>query len=230
MLCLVGAEKGGTGKTTLAVNLAAMCALAGHDTLLVDTDSQGSASIWSAARSEGGVSPEVICMSKHGKVGFDLAKLKDKFPRIIVDAGGRDSMELRQSMAVCDVMIMPFRPSQFDTWSLDRMVQLMRDIEERVGERVNAKAMLNAVSTNPQVTEEREMRGVLADYAEYFPVLWQAVADRIAFRRAARDGLCVTELKGPLHDAKASAEMAAIYQEVFSENFASTQKPSAAAA
>ena len=44
MVILIGGEKGGTGKTTIATNLAALRALAGHDVLLVDTDSQGSAS------------------------------------------------------------------------------------------------------------------------------------------------------------------------------------------
>ena len=44
MVVLIGGEKGGTRKTTIATNLAALQALAGYNVLLVDTDSQGSAS------------------------------------------------------------------------------------------------------------------------------------------------------------------------------------------
>ena len=46
MIILFGGEKGGTGKTTLAVNLAAMRARAGYDVLLVDADRQESAAAW----------------------------------------------------------------------------------------------------------------------------------------------------------------------------------------
>ncbi len=52
MIVLVGGEKGGTGKTTLAINLAALRAIRGRDVLLVDTDPQGSASGWVLTRDE----------------------------------------------------------------------------------------------------------------------------------------------------------------------------------
>ena len=50
MIVLIGGEKGGTGKTTLATNLAQMRAARGHDVLLVDTDKQESASSWASLR------------------------------------------------------------------------------------------------------------------------------------------------------------------------------------
>ena len=49
MIVLIGGEKGGTGKTTIATNLAALRAMAGRDVLLVDTDPQGSASYWTTS-------------------------------------------------------------------------------------------------------------------------------------------------------------------------------------
>lgn len=121
MLVLVANEKGGVGKTTIAVNLAAMCVLAGKETLLIDTDKQESASSWASMRHENEIDPSITCVAKTGKVGYDLAKLKSKFDVVIVDAGGRDSIEMRQSLAVCDVALIPIRPAQFDVWSLSRM-------------------------------------------------------------------------------------------------------------
>jgi chromosome partitioning protein len=50
MIVLIGGEKGGTGKTTLAIHLAAQLTASGRDALLVDTDKQGSASSWCASR------------------------------------------------------------------------------------------------------------------------------------------------------------------------------------
>lgn len=217
MILLVGVEKGGTGKSTVAVNLAAMRASQGKEVLLVDTDAQESATIWASARSENGVEPIVTCVSLRGKVGFDLAKLSTKFDTVIVDAGGRDSVELRQSMAVCNKMVMPFRPSQFDTWSLDKMASLLKDIQERTGERVNAHALLNAVSSNPSVKEAEELRAVLAEYADIFPTMACSLSDRIAFRRAAREGLAVNELKKEHLDVKAVSELEKLYQEIFDD-------------
>lgn len=217
MILLIGAEKGGTGKTTIAVNMAAMRAMHGKDVLLVDTDQQESATTWAMARSQGAVQPVITCVSLRGKVGFDLVKLKEKYDTVIVDAGGRDSVELRQAMAVCDKMIMPFRPSQFDTWSLDKMSQLLKDITERTGQSVKASAMLNAVSSNPSVKEAEEMRLVLAEYADEFPTLEASLSDRIAVRRAARDGICVTELKKEFYDTKAAVEIEKLYKEIFHE-------------
>ena len=62
MIVLVGGEKGGVGKTTLAVNLAAMRARAGHDVLLVDADKQASANLWANIRDqERSIHPSAVC-------------------------------------------------------------------------------------------------------------------------------------------------------------------------
>jgi chromosome partitioning protein len=219
MLVLIANEKGGVGKTTMAVNLAAMCALAGKETLLVDTDKQESASAWAGVRHENAVVPYITCVSKTGKVGYDLAMLKEKFDVVIVDAGGRDSIEMRQSMAVCDSVIIPIKPAQFDVWSLSRMAQLIRDITERTGVPVKAYALINGASPNPVVRETVEVKEALKDYADLFQTLNVVVTERIAFRKAAREGHGVFELSSSLSDAKANLEMMALYQEVFNVEF-----------
>src|SRR5574337_960437 len=113
MIVLVGGEKGGTGKTTLATNLAALRAIAGSDVLLVDTDSQGSASIWAQIREEEHVKPAITCVSMRGRgVAAEIRKLAPRFKDIVIDSGGRDSVELRQAMLTARVMVVPARPSQ----------------------------------------------------------------------------------------------------------------------
>lgn len=225
MLLLVANEKGGVGKTTIAVNLAAMCALAGKETVLIDTDQQQSTASWSAVRHENEISPPLLCMTKTGKVGYDLAMMKEKFEVIIVDAGGRDSIEMRQAMAVCDKAIIPIKPSQFDMWSLGRMENLVKDVQEKIDSAVNSFAFINAASANPAVRETSEVREALAEYAESFPCLNSVITERIAFRKAARDGLSVLELQGrELYDVKANSEMISLYQEVFNEQWNSKRK------
>jgi chromosome partitioning protein len=100
-IILIGGEKGGTGKTTLAVNLAALRALKGRDVLVMDTDIQASASDWAQTRDETAVTPRVACIQKFGKglqtEAHDLAK---RYQDLIIDAGGRDSLELRAALVV----------------------------------------------------------------------------------------------------------------------------------
>jgi chromosome partitioning protein len=229
MLVLIANEKGGVGKTTLSVNLAVLTALAGYDTLLVDTDKQESASAWASVRHENAIKPLITCVSKTGKVGHDLAMLRSKFDRVIVDAGGRDSIEMRQAMAVCDLVLIPIKPAQFDVWSLSRMAQLISDVSERTGNKVNACAIINGASPNPAVRETLEVKEALRDYLERFPTLSTVITEGIAFRKAARDGLGVIELPHSLVDAKANLEMTHLYQEIFHVEWSSakTHHPSA---
>lgn len=224
MLILIGSEKGGTGKTTLAVNLAVQRKLAGHEVLLVDTDRQESATTWAEVRNEEEVDPAVPCVMKIGRIGLDLVQLKKKFDTVIVDAGGRDSVELRQAMAVCDRMLVPVRPSQFDTWTMDKMVQLINEVENRTESKLNVLAVLNAVSTNSQVKEAEEAKDVLREYGERIRVLEQGVGERVSFRRAARGGLGVSELTGSARDLKATYEVNTIYKELFHETWAVAAK------
>lgn len=223
MLVLVANEKGGVGKTTIAVNLAAMCALAGKDTLLVDVDRQESATAWASVRHESSLEPVLICVSKTGKVGADLVRLRDKFEVVIVDAGGRDSIEMRQAMAVSDMVLVPIKPAQFDVWSLSRMAQLTTEVSDQIGAKVPAFAFINGASPNPAVRETLEVKEALREYGEVFPSLQTVITERIAFRKAAREGQGVIELTAAIADPKANLEMISLYQEVFNEQYATTE-------
>lgn len=219
MIVLIANEKGGVGKTTLSVNLAAMCRLAGHEVLLVDTDRQESAGAWAAMRHENEFKPTITCVSKTGKVGRDLVELGQKYGMVIVDAGGRDSLEMRQALAVCDVCLIPIKPAQFDVWSLSRMAALLGDVAEKIERKVNAVAVINGASPNPAVRETIEVKEALTDYYDLFSVLTTVITERIAFRKASRDGLGIVELSAGLSDPKATTEMAALYLEVFGVNY-----------
>lgn len=218
MLILVGSEKGGTGKTTMAVNLAVMRRRAGHEVLLVDTDVQGSASDWADVRNEQGVDPALPCVKKNGRIGLDLVQLKKKFDTVIVDAGGQDSVELRQAMAVCDRMLIPMRPSQFDTWTMGKMVQLITEVEEKIEAKLDVVTVLNMVSANAQVKEAQEAIELLREYEDRLVVMPRGVCERVSFRRAARGGLGVSELTGSSWDQKAIQEIQTIYKELFRED------------
>ena len=213
MIILIGGEKGGTGKTTIATNLAAMRALAGRDVLLIDTDPQGSANYWSQIRAEEQVRPRVACIQKFGKgLPAEVNDLATRYQDIIIDAGGRDSVELRSSLAVANKVYFPIQPSQFDIWTLNTMDEIVAT-SKAFNPDIIAKVIISRSSTNPSVQESAETAKLLADF-NHLSLAEITIRDRIAYRKAAKDGLSIHELKQK--DPKASVEMQLLYNEVFS--------------
>ena len=211
-IILIGGEKGGTGKTTLAVNLAALRALQGRDVLLIDTDVQASASYWAQSRDEAQTRPRIACIQKFGKgLPTEVRDLARRYQDLIIDAGGRDSVELRSSLVVAERVFIPIQPSQFDIWTLGRMDDLVRTAQGFNAE-LRASVVICRASTNPSVNEAAEARTLLADF-EHLRLANAIIRDRIAYRKAARDGLSVDELKPG--DPKAIEEMRALFREVF---------------
>jgi chromosome partitioning protein len=211
-IILIGGEKGGTGKTTLAVNLAALRALQGRDVLLIDTDIQASASYWAQSRDEAQTQPRIACIQKFGKgLPTEVRDLARRYQDLIIDAGGRDSVELRSALVVAERVFIPIQPSQFDIWTLGRMDDLAKTAQGFNVE-LRASVVISRASTNPSVNEAAEARTLLADF-EYLHLANAVIRDRIAYRKAARDGLSVDELKPG--DPKAIEEMWALFQEVF---------------
>ena len=131
MIILVGGEKGGTGKTTLSTSLAVMRARDGKDVLLIDTDRQSSALYWSQKRTEAGHSPRIPCVQLFGKgLQREVLDLAKRYDDLVVDAGGRDSVELRAALIVAERAFIPIQASQFDVWTLDRAEELISTAQD----------------------------------------------------------------------------------------------------
>ena len=215
MIVLVGGEKGGTGKTTLSTNLAALRAASGADVLLVDTDRQGSASFWSATRDEASGLAAVPCVQVFGKgVARGVADLAGRYRDVVVDAGGRDSVELRSAMVAADRLFVPVQASQFDVWTLEQVDALV-DQAQAINPDLRASVVFNRASTHPRVREAEEAEALVSEF-EHLDLSGVVVRDRIAYRRAAADGRSVAEAAEP--DTKAVAEMVAWYRTVFGED------------
>ena len=214
MIVLVGGEKGGVGKTTLAVNLAAMRRRAGHDVLLIDADKQASASLWAGIRQEDGRARGVPCVQKRGKgVAADIRDLAARYDDVVIDAGGQDSVELRAALTVAELAIFPIQPSLFDAATLETLAELVTQAQGFNSELV-AAVVINRASTNPRVKEADEAKELIAAYSDLH-LLEALLRDRIIFRKTARDGLCVVEAEN--RDRSAEAEMNALYREVFGD-------------
>ena len=215
MIILIGSEKGGTGKSTLTTNLATIHVNNGFDCLLVDTDKQGSASDWSDIRDESSVK-RVPTIQKFGKaLTKELIELNNKYDYIFVDAGGRDSVELRAALLASDRVYIPVRPAQFDVWSLGKMSRLVEEAH-MINEKLKAFFVINAASTNPKVKDAEEVREALSDIEE-ISICTSVIKTRRAFEKAPKDGLAVTELEAPDRDPKAIEELTNLYEEIFND-------------
>ncbi|MCA0253897.1 MAG: AAA family ATPase [Proteobacteria bacterium] len=212
MIILFGGEKGGAGKTTLATNIAALRTLRQPETLLVDTDRQSTSSFWCAVREESNIDPRVNSIQKYEKaVRNEVKELNKKYDDIIIDAGGRDSPELRGSLLVSNKAIFPLRPSQFDLWTLSRLNVLVETAKE-INDTLEAYVVVNMASPNPNVKEVEEMKELVKEFTQ-LGILNTIIYERIIYRRAAVQGMGVLEYKP--EDTKATQEILGLYEELY---------------
>lgn len=195
MIILIGAEKGGTGKTTFTTNIAVSLVKRGYKVLIVDTDIQGSASSWCASRELLKLQPPIIpCVQKFGTGWREQVKhLAKDYDYVIIDSGGRDSPEMREAMGIANILLIPLQPSQFDVWTIGKMEQLVRDARAW-NPTLEAHLVFNRASTNHHNGKEiEEARETTYEFDDLRP-LDITIYDRVAFRKAAKVGLGVSEL------------------------------------
>ena len=210
MLYTIGGIKGGSGKTTIATNLAVYLASKGKEVLLVDADDQQSATDFAAIRAEEttgqkgrGTITTINLLSK--SVYDQIPKLKTKYANIVIDTGGRDTDTQRYALLLSDVFLAPFVPRSIDIWTLQKVEQLIS--EARIpNPHLKAFAFLNRADV--QGRDNQEASTVLCQ-SETLRFLPQVVCNRKAFANAISQGMGVAELKPT--DPKAEAEVAALF-------------------
>lgn len=123
----VAQQKGGSGKTTLAVNLGVMLVRAGARVAFLDTDPQGSLGRWFMTRVEDGRNEgmEFSTASAWG-VGYEVGKLRDMADFVIIDTPPKADSDLRPALRVADLVVVPVASSHVDLWATDGVLDLAR--------------------------------------------------------------------------------------------------------
>lgn len=134
-------QKGGTGKTTIALHIAAALAQQGLRTLLVDADPQASAMAWFAARMQNGhATPQNLTLTaiSNGTITNQLVELARTYDCIVIDGPPGGDRTTRDVVLASDIVLVPTRLSGFDVWAADsitKTIEELRPIQQMAGKR-----------------------------------------------------------------------------------------------
>ena len=194
---LIAAQKGGSGKTTLARNLSVVAVQDGRNVLCLDLDPQGSLRGWWESREaeapfmlDRDPLPDVLRAS--------LVAAQKRFDLCIIDTPPAASEWLTEAFGAADLVLIPVRPSPDDLRSVGATLAA-----------VNGSGMPFAfvLSQTPRARITEETARVLAQHGRLAPV---NIAQRVAYAETGATGQGVTETK----DKKAGAEIAAVWDYV----------------
>ncbi len=197
-------QKGGVGKTTLAVHLATAFARQGSRILLLDADPQGSALDWAAARQNEPLFP-VVGLPK-SSIHKDLPGLASGYDYVVIDGPPRVYDVARSAIMASDVILIPVQPSPYDVWAAKEIIDLL------VEARIYKPTLKSAFVINRKIVNTAIGRDVGEALSAYpVPVLASAVCQRVAFAESATQGLTVFDLDP---STPASQEIASLAEEI----------------
>jgi chromosome partitioning protein len=126
MIVLVGSEKGGVGKSTIAAHAAVRLAMTDKPTILVDADPQGTSWAWAEARKQH--QPELAQIDSQqmtGDIRPGIEELAQSYGHIVIDCGGADSVALRSGMMIAHRLVIPSKVARRDLETLRHVSKLV---------------------------------------------------------------------------------------------------------
>ncbi len=179
-------QKGGSGKTTLAVSLASEWHRRGLRVLLCDLDPQGTATVWGDVAAELGVNgPSVIGMGD--SVRQQLPAVSNDYDVCVIDCPPRAGKRTVGALMVADLAVLPCGASPADVWALSEALEVVAQARELRPE-LDARIVMNAVLSTSTLGDE--VRAVVGDLD--LPIMSTIIHSRVALARTFATGQGVT--------------------------------------
>ncbi|RMD68324.1 MAG: ParA family protein [Gammaproteobacteria bacterium] len=191
MMTVIANLKGGSGKSTIAFNLAVWLATRGIDVVALDLDPQATLSDVLEVRQEEGYEPSIALEHVESHIAEVLSRHGGQ--EILVDVGASNIPAMREAIAHSQRILIPVGPSQADIWATQRFLFI---VEEAVppGRRVERLGFINRADTHYGVRESDEAEEALSLLPGLRP-LGVRLYQRTVYRRSLSEGLAVFELE-----------------------------------
>ncbi|MGB3470106.1 MAG: ParA family partition ATPase [Erythrobacter sp.] len=194
----VTSQKGGSGKTTLAVHIATRAAQAGHESCVIDTDPQATAAAWSDWR--GDFLPVVVTSPPARLARTIESAKKNGVDFVVIDTPPHADAAAREAIKIADIVLVPTKPRAFDLAALEPVAELVSFAKKP------AYVVLNAVPAGATVLAQEAREAARAMGLEICPV---ELGDRAAFHRSSGKGETASETEP---EGKAAAEIDLLWE------------------
>ncbi len=199
-------QKGGTGKTTLAMNLAAGLARRGR-TLVVDADPQGSAGQWARMAPEERPFPASV-FAIAGPLERELKALRRDYEHLVIDCPPTlEGGTIRAALGSADIVLIPVLPSPIDLWGSVRMI---RGLDDARMHNPSLRPFIVVNQVEPRSALTNAMQHALGEIE--IPALTSYMRRRAIYRRSALEGCSVFDLGRP--GASAAQEIEIMIKEI----------------
>lgn len=179
-------QKGGVGKTTIAVNVASQLHKEGNKVLLVDLDPQQSSTDWSAASENVGVT--VISMAKN--LAKDLPGIARNYDFVLVDGAPQVAELAALAIKVSDCVLIPCQPSPLDVWACSDLVDVIKTRQEITDGKPKTAFVVSAAVKGTRLSKE-----VIEALTEYeLPIFTNQTTRSVSYAEVMKSGSSVIDL------------------------------------